>query len=180
MIIRQANDYRRPIQTSKVQRILPPRGTGREVIVLIDGVYNDKDHKAQSANKGERIFVAAGPYADSLIADGYVVAIEDTKEGRAPAGSQDDQPQDNGNQQPADSTQEQSSDGEQAPSAPHAFWIQAGITDGLAAALYAAGFTSVVGLLEVYDQQGLIPLIAIDGIGPKTAEKIVAWAMEKE
>lgn len=42
------------------------------VRVLVAGVYNGPDHKAQQAKVGELIEVAGGAYAASLVADGFV------------------------------------------------------------------------------------------------------------
>lgn len=45
---------------------------GVEVEVIVDGKYNGPDHRAQTAEVGDVIFVAGGMYAESLIEDGYV------------------------------------------------------------------------------------------------------------
>jgi hypothetical protein len=52
----------------------PPKDPhGAVVIVLHDGVYNNPRHKTLGfCKRGARIEVAAGPYADSLVADGFV------------------------------------------------------------------------------------------------------------
>jgi len=43
------------------------------VIVRVEGRYNNPRHRAQYARPGDRIQVADGPYAQSLIEDGLVV-----------------------------------------------------------------------------------------------------------
>ena len=53
---------------------LPKDPRGVVVRVLKEGVYANPRHKAlPPAAPGDLIEVAAGPYADSLIADGFVV-----------------------------------------------------------------------------------------------------------
>jgi len=53
--------------------IAPEDPRGVVVRVLKDGVYNNPRHKSIGPCKaGETIEVAAGPYADSLIEDGFV------------------------------------------------------------------------------------------------------------
>lgn len=45
------------------------------VEVLVDGVYNDPEHRAQRAAAGSYITVAGGWYVESLVASGFVVEV---------------------------------------------------------------------------------------------------------
>jgi hypothetical protein len=45
------------------------------VRALIDGVFNDPDHRAQKVRAGDYLTVAGGWYADSLEKDGLVEVV---------------------------------------------------------------------------------------------------------
>src|SRR4051794_229345 len=42
------------------------------VLVLVDGVFNDPEQRAQRASAGDHITVSGGWYVESLIKDGFV------------------------------------------------------------------------------------------------------------
>lgn len=141
-------------------------GAGKEVRVLIEGVYNGPNNKAQPfASPGNIIMVAAGPYALDLIRQGLVIAAEDYQEPEATIESPPAE-----DESPAIKTEPD----------PWDFWEGAGITNAAAKTLYEAGFTNKAILVELCTANGLDGIIKLKGIGTKKANAILTFALSDQ
>lgn len=140
-------------------------GAGKEVHVLVEGIYNGPNNKAQPlASPGDTITVSAGPYVLDLIRLGLVIAAEDYQEQETPIQSSLDDAALSNKTEPD----------------PWDFWEEAGVTNAVAKTLYDAGFTSKAILVELCTANGLDGIIKLRGIGTRKANSILTWALASE
>lgn len=156
---------------------------GLRVKVLVAGVFNDPHHRALPwTNPGDEIEVASGPYADSLIRDGFVESLETPETVQAPktvdlaALTADDL---EAMEAPAETE-----DAEPVNVQGSAEWQAAFATldapASLKRRLWDAGFTGRESLRQRYLQHGFAPLLEIKGVNRSNALRIMVWAGELE
>lgn len=141
-------------------------GNGKQVVVLVESVYNGPNNKAQPvAYPGDTITIAGGPYAFDLIQQGLVIAVEDyvdpSEVKKSPTGDQDEQ-----------SDLLLGVDGNAWD-----FWEAAGLTNAQARTLFEAGFTSAADVIARCRTEGLGVIVALKGIGQKKAQNIWKWSL---
>lgn len=132
-------------------------GAGTEVLVLVDGIYNDPRNKAlPTAVEGDLITVAGGPYLADLVKLG-LVAVPDAPE--APVAPDDDVT-------PEDA----------AAADPWALWESAGVSGNVAKALVEAKLYSKADLLAYCQEHGVETLAKIKGLTLRRAQTLAEWA----
>jgi hypothetical protein len=183
-------------QQKKAAETTPPPN-GVEVVVLVAGKYNGPDHKSIGEHPvGATLVIASGGYSSYLIQNGYVrPAIRE--EETSPLAALIEQAirekmQSLGTPAPHTETPhteipetvepepDEPEAVEEAPAAtystdpdrPWLFWTETGVIESVALSLWEAGFISPNRTVEL----GRDLLLGVKGVGPVTADKILAWA----
>jgi hypothetical protein len=146
-----------------------------QVRVLVAAVYNGVGHKAlPKAEVGDIITVAAGAYAQDLIACELVTAeLQEPEAVELQEPESVSAPPDNESVIPPSS----------APAAatfPWDFLEGAGLTNQLAQAVWEAGFKSKELILNAFTERSLSAFTEIRGIGKSRAEQLVIWAAKED
>lgn len=181
-------------QQKKATETTPPPN-GVEVVVLVAGKYNGPDHKSIGEHAvGETLVIASGGYSSYLIQNGYVrpaireeetsplaalieQAIREKMQSLTTTEPHTETPHTETPETVEPEPDEPEAVEEAAtystdPDRPWLFWMETGVIESVALSLWEAGFISPNRTVEL----GRDILLGVKGVGPVTADKIMAWA----
>lgn len=181
------------LQSWKNEKRQEQAAAGTRVIVLRAGRYNGPRNKTLGlCDAGDLISVASGPYAQSLIADGFVSPYDASLEDRVetftkPATATvtvvaDVVPAEkSGDGQPDPKTGEKAAEPESdpEPSVDPDGWrvfLGAGVSETIAHKLFDAGLTGHQAVRDLINDAGAEALLSLQGVGQSTVDKLVTWA----